>query len=154
MASYIERTICSWSGPCEAYWRRRHTNNWSDRWIQDVPGRNPMFRPTDSDIEKVSELLVDNSLIWNRAKLEASASSSNGPEQRFWKKVWKVQTPSKVRTFWLREISNCICLSEANFHRRHKVTMILQPGMRCCSVLWHYFKEMFGTKIPNLHSNS
>uniref|UniRef100_A0A2N9EX83 Reverse transcriptase domain-containing protein n=1 Tax=Fagus sylvatica TaxID=28930 RepID=A0A2N9EX83_FAGSY len=113
---------------------------WRDKWLPSPSPGLPLSPPNLLDAEAcVSSLIQQSSVVWSREKnglysvrsaykmlIEAESSpqqscSDMGEWKKFWKRVWSVRVPHKVRHFLWRACSNALP-TMVNLSRRHIVT--------------------------------
>lgn len=91
-------------------------------------------------------------------------NSVNSSEGRWWKALWKLDIPPKIRIFWWRILNNFLP-SKAELTRRHVAKEshceacgnpcenLYHTAFECTFALrfWEAVKELTGKKIPRLH---
>jgi hypothetical protein len=106
-----------------------------------------------------------------RALLQASTvnnpvTGSRGTEQSFWKNLWRLRVPPKVRNYWWRVIKGFIPCREV-LRDRHiekipfckscgRVESIKHALFECtwAKLFWEEVKSVTNVKVPDLHPNT
>jgi hypothetical protein len=126
---------------------RAHEDFWS--WFPDRFG--------NFSVRSAYKLMIEL-----RRDVEA-ASSAGGPDKLFWKKLWRLPVPPKVRNFWWRVIKGFVpskvvlcsrhierigfceaCGQEENV--RHAIF-----ECTCAKLFWQEIKNTTSIKVPALH---
>jgi hypothetical protein len=98
-----------------------------------------------------------------QANEERTTIGREASDQVFWKKLWKMKVPPKVRNFWWRVIRGFIpCRSVLKNRHIDRISFCQACG--CEETIWHALfectwaklfwqeiKEVTGVKIPELH---
>jgi hypothetical protein len=93
-----------------------------------------------------------------------TANSSVSEENLFWKKLWKLTIPPKVKVFWWRVMHNYVPVN-ANLKERHIENQGTCPDrgvqdetvyhalITCtfATMFWRSFHKLYSIKLPKLH---
>lgn len=113
-------------------------------------------------VKSAYKLLSENH---RHAQVMDYVSSSN--HQDYWKKVWKLKVPPKVRIFWWRVLHEFLPTQQI-MHPRHieQVPTCTECGADSESIyhvslecivakqFWFSLKELMGIKVPLLHPDT
>ncbi|OEL23816.1 hypothetical protein BAE44_0015165, partial [Dichanthelium oligosanthes] len=109
-------------------------------------------------------LLKDEEMREIRASSVPESSSNSGA---WWKLLWKMKIPSKVRIFWWRAIHNFLPVKCELFRRHvakesfceecgHSQETVFHVAFECTAALrfWQCIREITGKKPPALHPST
>ena len=100
-------------------------------------------------------------------RVNANASTSDTEDIKYWKVLWKLNVPPKVRSFWwhvirgfipCRQVLNRRHMDELAFYKTCGVEeeSIFHAFFECtwAKIFWQELKKITATKIPVLHPRS